>query len=41
MTSDSPMPDAIPPVRSCGSYTFGHDVHVIQARLSLADGVGS
>ncbi len=40
MTSDSLGPDAIPPVLSCGSYTFGHDVHFIQAKLSLRDGVG-
>jgi len=25
---------AVPPVRQCGSYTYGHDVHYIQARLS-------
>ncbi len=41
MTSDVPTSDAILPVRSCGSYTFGHDVHFIQANLSLRDGVGA
>ena len=41
MTSDVPGANAIPPVRSCGSYTFGHDVHFIQAKLSLHDGVGA
>jgi hypothetical protein len=32
--------DEIPRVRNCGSYTLGHDVHFIQARLSLRDGLG-
>ena len=41
MTSGTPRQDAIPLVRSCGSYTFGHDVHFIQAKLSLRDGVGA
>jgi hypothetical protein len=41
VTSDASRPDAIPPVRRCGSYTFGHDVHFIQANLSLREGIGA
>ena len=41
MTSGTPRQDGIPLVRSCGSYTFGHDVHFIQVKLSLHDGVGA
>ena len=31
---------AVPRARCCGNYREGHDVHFIQVRLSLADGVG-
>jgi hypothetical protein len=33
MTPDS-TPREIPPVRCCGSYRLGHDVHFIQVKLS-------
>jgi hypothetical protein len=40
MPSDAPNREFIRAPRRCGSYTLGHDVHVIQANLSLRDGVG-
>jgi hypothetical protein len=40
MPSDAPNREFIRAPRRCGSHTLGHDVHFIQARLSLRDGVG-
>jgi hypothetical protein len=40
MESDSTSPRDLPPVRHCGSYQPGHDIHYIQARLSFGLGGG-
>jgi hypothetical protein len=40
MVSVPDRPRAVPPVRTCGSYHRGHDVHFIQVRLSFESGPG-
>ena len=39
MATDPRRPE-FPRQRTCGAYRYGHDMHFIQARLSLEDGPG-
>jgi hypothetical protein len=40
MSQPDVPPKSVPPVKRCGSYGYGHDVHYIQARLSREAGPG-
>jgi hypothetical protein len=40
MTPNPNVPRPAPKARHCGTYRPGHDVHHIQARLSLKEGLG-